>query len=217
MLLSQALLVAALCEQAVRLRIPPRVASGCAQALIVIAALATAWQTTIPRVDGFDAITEYVMQQADGGAFFYDGEYHGSFVLYVWMADPQRQHRVAVGHKTVYAYARTPGWKSEYFAKTPEDVVRILRQNGCRWIALENGSEALKDPGARLIREAAKPPDMEFVRRFPVQVAGIQTIDSVDLYRLSGPIEQPEWIELPFPILGPEQNFRVRPIPPRGG
>jgi hypothetical protein len=183
--------------------------------VVFLISLATAWRTTVPRVGGFEALTRYLMDQPNDGAFFYDGKYHGTFVCYVWMSDCERRHRVAVGHKTVYAYARSVGWKSQYYAESPEDVLRILRRNGCRWIVIENGDYAATDQGARLIRAAAALPDMQFVQRFALDVVGVDNIESLDLYRLSGDLEEPEWIDLPFPILGPEEVYRVRPISPR--
>jgi hypothetical protein len=59
------------------------------------------------------------------------------------------------------------------------------------------------------LRQALRGPEFERVASFPIDS---QRTRAVDVYRVLMPIEVPETLELPFPILGEGTSFRARPI-----
>ena len=61
----------------------------------------------------------------------------------------------------------------------------------------------------RHLREAVKGPEFQKVRSFPVQN---NWATHVDVYRLLGPMETPEKVDLPCPVLGPNTRYAVKPI-----
>jgi hypothetical protein len=118
-----------------------------------------------------------------------------------------------VGQKLLYTYALFPGWRQEDFANSPEQVIDILRQRGgARWLAIEMGKETEKIAPMRYLREAVKTSAFDLVRSFPITG---REVDRVDVYRFNLPVAEIDEIELPFPVLGQDVKYRVRPIPSR--
>lgn len=189
-------------------------ATGLAVLLGVQAWLAA--QVRVPSADGFAEVARFLEQVAPDEPVFYDGHYDGTFTFYVMAGDPGYRRRVVRGSKLLYASALVPGYRLSEYAATPEEVVAVLRtRGGCRWLAVEVGGAAEQLPPALRLREALRGPDFERVRSFPVFPHRL--VERVDVYRLRGPVERVDEVELPFPILGEGAAFRVRPIEPRAG
>jgi hypothetical protein len=168
----------------------------------------------VPSADGYRDVARFLEQVAPDETLFYDGAYDGVFTFHVQANDPAYRRRVVLGNKLLYAWAMVPGWRMQEYATTPEEVVKALRtRGGCRWLAVEMGPAAEQVAPARLLREAVKGPEFERVRSFPI--ANGRGIERVDVYRLLGPVEHVDEVELPFPMLGEGVGYRVRPIPTR--
>ncbi len=164
-------------------------------------------------VRGYREVTSFLAGVAPEEPVFYDGFYDGIFTFYVRAGDPQFRRRVVLGHKLLYTYAMFPGWRQQDFAKSPEEVIDILRRRGgARWLVIEIGKETDALGPMRDLRQAVKTPAFELVRSFPI--AAYQT-ERVDVYRLKLPVAEVDEVELPFPVLGQDVKYRVRPIPSR--
>ena len=164
-------------------------------------------------VGGYRELASFMARVAPDEPIFYDGFYDGNFTFYIRAGDPQFRRRVVVGHKLLYTYALFTDWRQQDFAHSPEQVIDILRRRGgARWLAVEIGKETDKLAAMRYLRQAVKTPAFELVRSFPI--AAYQT-ERVDVYRLKGPITEVDEVELPFPVLGQDVKYRVRPIPSR--
>ena len=198
-------------------RAKPWAAPALTGAAVVVVLGVQAWlaaRVPVPSADGYREVARFLEQVAPDEALFYDGVYDGVFTFHVQANDPDYRRRVVLGNKLLYAWAMVPGWRMQEYATTPGEVVEALRtRGGCRWLAVEVGPAAEQIAPARLLREAVKGPEFERVRSFPI--APGRGIERVDVYRLLGPVERVDEVELPFPILGEGVSYRVTPIPTR--
>lgn len=189
-----------------------------AMAIIVFATLATgsilvatlqARDVPRRRVSGIAAVAEYFKENAPDEPVFYDGRHNGVFTFEVLARDSDRRRRVVLGSKLLYAVALRKEVELEQFADSPEEVIAILRQRGgCRWLAVEKGSESPTIPAAKHLHDALKGPDFEFIRTFPIKA---EDIDRIEIYRLLGPMNKTDEVELPFPTLD-GRIFKVKPL-----
>lgn len=183
---------------------------------------AQASRVTVPSVSGIKGLVAFLEDVAPGEPYFYEGNYDGIFAYYVRAGDPDFRSRVVTGKKLLYASAQTPRWRLRQYVTTPREVVERLRERGgCRWLAVEFDPCEASVAATDLLREALTGADFEFIRSFPIAGRGANILGegphSVDVYRLLGPIRPVEEVDLPFPTLGPDVAYRVRPIPTRRG
>ena len=170
-------------------------------------------QRPVESVNGYRELVSFLERVAPDEPVFYDGRYDGIFTFYVAAGDSRFRRRVVLGHKLLYAFAMVPGWRQQNYVNSPEEVIQVLQQRGgCRWLAIEKFHHDDKLLPMRQLRNAVKSSDFELVRSFPISGPGI---DRVDVYRFKRPITHVEEVELPFPALGPDAKYRVRPISPR--
>ena len=152
----------------------------------------------------------FIEQVAPNEPVFYDGHHHGIFTFYVQAGDPGYKRRVVLGSKLLYASAINPMERYRSYISSSEDIVHTLQtRGGCRWLAIEISKQSKQVPAANLLRETVQGPQFEFIRSFPISGPGL---DRVDVYRFKlnpCPIEE---ADLPFPILGEDVRFKVRPI-----
>jgi hypothetical protein len=164
-------------------------------------------------VKGYREVTSFLAGVAPDEPVLYDGFYDGVFTFYVRAGDAQFRRRVVAGHKLLYTYSMFPGWRQQDFAKSPEEVIDLLRRRGgSRWLAIEMGKETDKVASMRYLRQAVKTPAFDLVRSFPI--SAYQT-ERVDVYRFNLPVAEVDEVDLPFPVLGQDVKYRVRPIPSR--
>lgn len=191
-----------------------RRAPGAATGIFAMAlCVGQAWlaaRTSIPRVEGMHDVVEYIERVAPAEPVFYDGYYHNVFAFYLQAGDPGYQRRVALGAKLLYASAINPRDKYRSFADSREDIVRLLQtRGGFRWLVIEQSRQSRKIPAAVLLRQALQSPGFEFVRSFPLSGPGLERID---VYRFVLDMEPVDEVDLPFPNLGKDARFKVRPI-----
>jgi hypothetical protein len=170
----------------------------------------SAARSSIPFVNGLKEIVTFFDEVAPAEPLFYDGIYDAVFVFRVQAGDPEYRRRVVLGSKLLYASAVVPGWRLHEFVSTRDEVVRTLQtKGGCRWLAIEHSADSEKVPTARLLRETVHGPEFELVRVFPFGRSGSSR---VEVYRFLLPVETPDDVELPFPVLGEGVGYRVKPI-----
>jgi len=167
----------------------------------------------IPIVEGFRGVVSFLQAQADGGRVLYEGDYDGVFTFYLRSQDPGFHWAVVRGSKLLYSSAILPTFRLTERISSAKDVIPILRKEcGCAWIAIERKKGPDQVAATGYLREALRRPEFERVASFPIESP---LTSSVDLYRVLMPIEVPQTLELPFPVLGEGTSFRVRPISPR--
>lgn len=89
----------------------------------------------------------------------------------------------------------------------------LQERGGSRWVAIEVSRRKEKYVlPAQHLREAVKTSAFELVRSFPIEGS---PVDRIDLYRFKLPVAEVQEVELPFPVLGPDVKYRVRPVPTR--
>jgi hypothetical protein len=184
-------------------------------AVLTLAAV-QAWlasQVRILSVNGFEEATLFLRQVAPAEPVFYDGAHDGVFIFYVRALDPGYCQRVVLGSKLLYASAVVPGWQLQQFASSPQEMVEVLRERGgCRWLAIEIGGFSQSVGPAQFLREAVQGPEFELIRTFPIDSPNV---DRLEVYRFRLPVQTPDEVDLPFPSLGGESHYHVRPISPR--
>jgi hypothetical protein len=170
----------------------------------------------VASVRGFREVAAFFAEQApdEDEAVLYDGYYNNVFTFYVQAGDPSYHRRVVRGDKLLYVSTLFRHWDVQEFAYSPEQVLELLRtRGGCRWLAIERGAFAEEVTAAQSLREAvSRPQQFERVASFPVTGLGVK---QVDIYHFLEPIQCPEEVDLPFPILGNDAHHRVKPIPRR--
>jgi hypothetical protein len=176
----------------------------------LLAQAALAFGVRLPSMQGFREVVAFVEQVAPAEAVFYDGYHNGVFSFHVQAGDPDYRRRVVLGSKLLYATGLHERFRLEEFVASPGEVVEVLRtRGGCRWLAVEVSRPSERVAASRLLREAVQGPEFELVRSF--LVAGLD-VQRVDLYRLELPLQTPDGVELPFPILGKQTRYTAQPI-----
>jgi hypothetical protein len=145
-------------------------------------------------------------------AVLYDGEYDGLFGFYFRSLDPNFKQRMVLADKLLYQYGPTTTfeWRQQSNVTSSDDVVNLLRsQSGCRWVAIEISRNEGLALGQRLLREAVKRSEFEWVRSFPITGAGERR---VDLYRIVGVVNPVAAVDLTFPSLSERRFLQIVPI-----
>jgi hypothetical protein len=184
-----------------------------AMTALVAAAGVRAAATPIPELRGFQPLVAFLARAAGGERILYDGACSGVFTVLARAADPAFRLQIIRGDKLLYIEPVLKLIKPRSFVATPQEVRDALRcRAGCRWLAIEEDSAAGLPAAATLLRAVVAGPEFEHVRTFCITNPGPLLIH---VYRMRGPIETPEAIELPVPMLGAEARVRARPIAPR--
>jgi hypothetical protein len=188
--------------------------SNAAAIIIVLALVGTqAWaaaKISVPHVQGIREVAEFMEHVGPNEPVFYDGYYHNVFAFYIQADDPTFSRRVVLGSKLLYASASGPMNRYRSFVKSPQDIVQTLRMHGgCRWLAIEISEQAIEVPAMTLLRKTVQGSQFELVKSFPVSGPGL---DRIDIYRFKPDLDSIEEVELPFPILGENVTFRIKPI-----
>jgi hypothetical protein len=196
-----------------RLRMPGPDGRKLTTTLILVLLLSQAYlvgQHTVPSVSGYRELVAFLEQAAPAEPLFYEGHHDGIFTFYVRAGDENFQRRVVLGSKLLYASAKVPGWQQQNFVNSPEDVIRVLReQGGARWLAVEIPARGQQSAPVRALHEALGTSDFELVRSFPIDA---RSVKRVDVYRLRLPVSDVKEVELPFPVLGTDVRYRTRPV-----
>jgi hypothetical protein len=196
-----------------RLRMPGPGGRKLTAILILVLLLSQTYlvgQHTVPSVSGYRELVAFLEQVAPAEPLFYEGYHDGIFTFYVRAGDDNFQRRVVLGSKLLYASAKVPGWQQQDFVNSPEDVIRVLReQGGARWLAIEIPVRGQRSAPVRSLHEALETSDFELVRSFSIDA---RSVERVDVYRLRLPVSDVKEVELPFPVLGPEVRYRTRPV-----
>jgi hypothetical protein len=164
----------------------------------------------IPFAEGFEPVVAFLENQATGGRILYAGEYDGVFTFYLRAEDPAFRWAVVRASKLLYASAIFADLRLTERVSSAKEVTSIVQKEcGCGWVAIErtNGPDPVAAIG--YLREALGGPEFQRVASFPIDS---QLTRAVDVYRVVMPIEVPETLELPFPILGEGITFGARPI-----
>ena len=173
-----------------------------------------AGKVQVPYVKGVEEVADYLAEVAPNERIFYDDHLIGEFAFHVRAGDPDFQRQVVRGGKLLYAYAIHKNWRLKEYVDSPAAVVERLRfVCGCRWLAIERRSVNSIAAGKHL-RDALRGPEFELVRSFPIYQypATDRMVEAIDVYRLKLEVKAPEFIELPFPILGEDKSYLVKPI-----
>lgn len=164
----------------------------------------------VRQVSGFAELADYARQIAPDGPVLYDGHHAGVFTFYVRAADAHFHRQVVTGDKLLYATALYAWRHVEQYADTPEQVRKTLRdEGGCEYLFIEFGRWSEHFPAARLLRRTVRGEGFELVRTFEVQG---RHIHHVAVYRLTDPVRPQTTWTLPFPALGDDATYKVKPI-----
>ena len=191
----------------------PRSRGGAFAAAVVALLVVQAWlasRVSVPAVSGLKEAVAFVERVAPDEPVLYDGHHNGVFSFWVRARDPGFRRRVVRGSKLLYAAAVRPRFGLREFVSSPEEVIdALLARGGCRWLVVERGPRSEEIAAARHLRQAVRGPQFERVQSFPVFGDGV---DHVDVYRVLAPVATQDEVDLPFPVLGGDVHYRVKPI-----
>ncbi len=170
-----------------------------------------AWVMPSRQVNGMREIAEFLAAEAPTESVFYDGRYHSLFTYYVRASDSGMTRGVVRGDKLLYTYKMSRGLKAEEFASSPAEVLELLKtDSGCQYLVVES------DPGpkARMpgiwLREMVKQEPFELVRSF--ELSGSKWSNTIDVYRITVPIEHPTTFDIPVPTAGSNARMHAAPL-----
>lgn len=164
----------------------------------------------VPAVEGFEAVVEFLGKEAPDQRVFYDGGDDGVFTFYVRAHDPEFKRGVVLGSKLLYASAIFPTWNLTERVASSDDVTEAFRTNcGCRWLAIEEKGDSDEVAAARFLRETLTRKEFQLVKSFPV---AIPRPSQIHVYRFLPPIATPDTLTMPFPGLGRDKSFQIKPI-----
>jgi hypothetical protein len=181
-------------------------------ASVLLLARRSATTTIVPLVSGFEAVAEYLRAEGPADSVLYSGYHDGIFGFYLRALDPHFERRLVLSGKLLYSYGENAyfAWVETPYVASPADVVSLLRsQSGCRWVAIERGTEWLLPATERHLRLAVEGPEFERVKSFPIRA---NRAVRVDLYRLRVPVDTVNSIDLVFPSFSSRVFPAVRPI-----
>ena len=171
-----------------------------------------AWRRPVPVVRGFPELIAFLNKVAPDEPIFYDGYCDGVFSFYARANDEALRGRVVRGDQLLYEAPLNGSMPTREFVSTRGDVIEALQHSGCRWLAIEVGSNTSTCTGGTT-SSGSRPRARVRVRgSFAVTGRGVER---VDVYRLLRPVEPVEYIELRLSQLGPDVRLKVRPIAPR--
>ncbi len=187
-----------------------RFASPAVMLILLLAQFWIASRTHVPHIQGIAETAAFFKRVAPDEPVFYDGFYSNVFTFYVQAGDPGYRRRVVLGAKLLYASAINPLWRYKSYVNSSEDIIKtLLLRGGCRWLAIEISGQAGETPAARLLRETVQGPQFEKIRSFPV--SGLD-LDRIDVYRFKLDPQPSDEADLPFPALGENTRYKVKPI-----
>ena len=142
---------------------------------------------------------------------FYDGPHQALFTFFVREGDPGRKRGVVRGDKLLYVIPTSGAMKPKEFVSSANDVLdTLIHKSGCQWVVLENDTRLKFRKPSQLLRKAVQKPPFEFVRSFPL--SGPNWLRSIDVYRITVPIDHPETLDIPVPTAGENARLQTAPL-----
>jgi len=180
--------------------------------VMVVYAMQARFQA-IPKVSGIRAATDFYREIAPNEPILFDGRYGGNFTFYTCAADPGFRRQVVRGDKLLYSYRMHETNRLREYVRSVDEVVhRIRKYSGCRVIAVEKKIRPDTIRARQLLREAVKGPEFEWLGSRPLRSTRSSRID---FYRITGPVDSIDSMEIPFPGLGKNVKMRLSPVKPR--
>ena len=183
---------------------------GSALTAVIAFHLLSAPFTQVPAVEGFEEVVAFLGKEAPGERVFYDGSDDGVFTFYVRADDPHFKRGVVLGSKLLYASTIFANWNLTERVASADGVTEALR-TGCggRWLAIEEKGFTDEVGAARLLRAAVTGKDFQWVKTFQV---ALPRPSQIRVYRFLSPVDTPDTLTMPFPGLGKEKSFQIKPI-----
>ncbi len=183
---------------------------GGALAALIAFHLFSAPFAKVPAVEGIEEVAAFLKQEAPGERVFYDGGADGVFTFYVRAHDPHFQHSVVLGSKLLYASTIFANWNLTERVASATDVIQAFQKScGCRWLVIEDQGFSEEVGAARLLRAAVAGKDFRLVKTFQVLMP---RPSQIRVYRFLPPADMPETLTMPFPGLGKDKAFQIKPI-----
>lgn len=177
---------------------------------VIVFHLLSAPFTRVPAVEGFEEVVAFLGKEAPGERVFYDGGDDGVFTFYVRADDPRFKRGVVLGSKLLYASTIFANWNLTERVASADGVTEALRTGcGCRWLAIEEKGFSDEVAAARLLRAAVTRKEFQWVKTFQV---ALPRSSQIRVYRFLPPIETPDTLTMPFPGLGRDKSFQLKPI-----
>ncbi len=193
-----------------RLHRPAGWVTGGALAALIAFHLVSAPFAKVPSVEGIEEVVAFLSREVPGERIFYDGGADGVVTFYVRAHDPAFRQSVMLGSKLLYASTIFANWNlTERVASTEQVSQAFQKQCGCRWVVIEEHGFAEEVGAARLLRAAVTGKEFQLVKTFQVLMP---RPSQIRVYRFLPPVDQPDSLTMPFPGLGKDKSFQLKPI-----
>lgn len=116
-------------------------------------------------MEGYTAAARWVTRAAKQGVILYEGDLAGNFIFFVRANDPER--RFVVLRKALYAYRIKPLGGSEELIQTREDLQKLMRGSGVRFVLVENNRHPVF-AGQYLLNELLQTQQFRLAATFPI-------------------------------------------------
>jgi Dolichyl-phosphate-mannose-protein mannosyltransferase len=126
----------------------------------------TAWRFERPYVSGFAPVARAIRGMSDSGVVLVDTEIPANLIFFMRNEDPQ--HRFVLLRKALYSVRIKEELGSEEYMHTPEELKKLMRDDGIRFIVVSNRPPD-GFPVERVLRDFLDTPQFRLVNRFPVE------------------------------------------------
>lgn len=171
----------------------------------------SAFTTPSGLVDGYEQAALEVAKLPGGASILIDGFWDGDFVFFCRQHD-LHDRLVLRGSKVLYTFASYVWRGFTSFVRTPEDIERVLRDYGVRYLVLENIEQDGTEPG-QLLRRTVEGPPFRLVKRLPIEIRGDMEIRAryLDVYEYLDATEPTaDALEMEFPGLNKKIRVPLR-------
>jgi hypothetical protein len=126
----------------------------------------SAWRFQRPYVSGFAPVAHAIRGISDSGVILVDTEIPANLIFFLRNEDPQ--HRFVVLRKALYSVRIKEELGSEEYLHTPEQLNKLMRDDGIRFIVVSNRPPD-DFPVEKVLRDYLETPQFRLVDRFPVE------------------------------------------------
>lgn len=142
-----------------------RIAFGVVLAGLLVHAGWTAWFFQRPYVSGYSALARRLLEEKQG-IVLADVRLPGDLIFFVRGSDPEG--RFVIDRKSLYATRNLKRYGSIELAHSTEDVQNIMKRNGIKYVAIEDGM-SLGFESQQLLRDLLRTKQFKPLAQFPIE------------------------------------------------
>jgi hypothetical protein len=133
---------------------------------VVLSTVRSAWGFNRPYVSGYAPVARDIRRMGDSGVILLDAEIPANLIFF--MRNEDTEHRFVLLRKALYSVRIKEELGSEEYLHTPEDLKKLMREDGIRFIVVSNRPPD-NFPVEMVLRDLLKTPQFRLVKQYPVE------------------------------------------------